>query len=206
MGEFIQIDGDEFKIGTLEDLYYVTYAELRALVESGRARRVGGNLDPSEYLNPARGFRYRFPFPGEEGTTPDEKWRYGHDRGVNVPAPAELFDGITHDGLALAVNWTGGGGGLNYYAPCPYDPGNDSEHWSNNPAAIPRVVQVIQQKQVGGQLWTVVRCPYCGCAWRLEPAAARALVDYALSVTQDKLQKTKIPAAELCRRILAGYG
>ena len=66
MGEIISIEGTPVKLGTCEDLYYARYEEIERVVASGRTARREGNLAPAAYLT-AAGFRYRFPFPEEDG-------------------------------------------------------------------------------------------------------------------------------------------
>ena len=60
MGEFLKVGNQRVKVGTCENLYYATFAQLLE-------QRLLGNKDVEQYLEEKHGFRYRFPFPDEGG-------------------------------------------------------------------------------------------------------------------------------------------
>lgn len=66
MGEYVKYKGSEIKIGTCEDLYYVSYPKYQQAFKSGLLRKSQGSINPSEYMLPDSGFRFRFPFPDED--------------------------------------------------------------------------------------------------------------------------------------------
>ncbi len=178
MGEYIQLaTGEVVKVGTLEDCYYTTFGWLRAAVAAG-AKQVPGNLPPADYLNPAYGWRYRFPFPDETmhsvGTVSD------YNRGVTVSIPAALLHS-DHDQVVVHL-FTLGQRNLVSGDPyllamrvgCPLDPDPAQRPATTAPAQP--VAQVLQQKQVEGALWVVLRCPYCGVLWRVPPSDGATLV------------------------------
>lgn len=75
MGEYANYQGEQVKIGTCEDMYYLR-ADQRHLVQA-----VSSSLDVN---GPERfAVRFRFPFPDEDGTEPGAFEHY--KRGVRVP-------------------------------------------------------------------------------------------------------------------------
>jgi hypothetical protein len=65
MGEFIRHNGEEIKIGTLENLYYTSYGKYTTELKAGRLSP-DGSTSPESYALPDSGFRFRFPFPDED--------------------------------------------------------------------------------------------------------------------------------------------
>lgn len=202
MGEHIYWKGDSYKLGTCEDLYYVTYDDLLAMVNGG-ARKLGGNLAPHEYL--VNGFRYRFPFPNEDGQ--DKLELPDFDRGVVTTAPAEAMS-EEHESIYLALGPRGGGYNINAKVTCPMSPDAKPENYSQGPHT--KIVEVCQQKAVDGHLWVVLRCPYCGTKWRLGPEEAAILVaymrdHYSKTYWQDSWSSQRDYYLEIANRIEAGY-
>lgn len=197
MGEYILLDGAAAKIGTVENLYYTTFEQLKTAIDAGRTARLDGNSRPAEYLKGA--YRFRFPFPDEDGKY--EIGRYeDYWRGLAMPAPAELVQGLEHGVIGWHVQAHGGGHGVNVFAPCPLDPKGDGQHSPAGP-----VVEVVQQKPLDGELLTVIRCPYCGTLARVgreEVEALRAEVQRVYWQEDDSL---RVFFDEVLRRALAGY-
>lgn len=77
MGEYAKYNGQEVKIGTCEDMYYLRYDQ-RYKVDALR-----GNVDP---VKDAEGLRFRFPWPDEDAIQPDTNGFYekGFDRSLHV--------------------------------------------------------------------------------------------------------------------------
>lgn len=186
MGEYIEVGGKTLKLGTCENLYYVTFQKLVDMV--GRAKKVPGNAAPSEYLT--TDWRYRFPFPDEKDnfTTPDD-----YQRSVNVIIHDEellkVMEGFEHFGMQTQVLPTMGGNSSGLISatlniPCP-----QSKDWKGFPYGK-NVVGICQQKSTveagGPQLWTVVCCPFCGAKIRLDWAAADKLANAVLRLKGDK--------------------
>lgn len=163
MGEYIKFQGEHVKIGTCEDLYYVTYDQLLDMVQNG-AEQAPHNLPPADYLS--NGFRYRFPFPNDDGED--------FDKGVVVTAPPEMLRGVEHTRICRSLTPRGDGYNINAFVDCPMSPDADPAQFSVGPHT--RIVEIVQQKAVDGCLWVVLRCPYCGNKWRIEPQWARRLV------------------------------
>jgi hypothetical protein len=85
MGEYVDYLGESYKVGTCENLYYVTFQSMGEIALS--ALRLTGNAQPHEYMNEQYGWRYRFPFPDEDndGLFKNEN---GFSRYWPVPVPA----------------------------------------------------------------------------------------------------------------------
>lgn len=209
MGEYIMVDGEETKLGTCEDLYYVRYADLVEAVKSGRTAMVSGNLSPRQYLDPQYGFRFRFPFPDEDGKDIGEYEEY--DRGYTICAPLGFMEGVDHREMIHGLSPLGqphGGHYLTVKTPCPQAPDNPKRHVfkangpaSGNPNQEYEVIQIVQQRPMeDGKLWTVARCAYCGARFRFDEEDALKLIDYERSVYRE------IRHVQLFHRIMAGYG
>lgn len=217
MGEYILLDGHPYKLGTCENLYYGRYADLVEWIDAGRAGHMPGNDDPLDYL--AGAYRFRFPFPDEDGPERARLATYGaeYDRGVLIPYPAELLTAdITHyDAYAEVVPYDNRGHTIahrvraTYTTPCPFDatvekPPATFEIFaaSDNPA-LSRYetrgawVELVEQRPVDGVLWAVFRCPFCAARWRVAREEAGTIAAYA--------QEHAPELAETMRRMLAGY-
>ena len=178
MGEYIEIDGKAFKLGTCENLYYVTFQRLVEMV--GNAKKLEGNARPCEYLT--TGWRYRFPFPDENG---DASTSSNYERSINVTvyddALVKLVGEFEHFTMQTTVSPATGKDSKSYLmaatlnVPCP-----QSDKWQGVPHAK-NVVGICQQKSTveagGPQLWTVVCCPFCGAKTRLEWEGAEKLAN-----------------------------
>lgn len=66
MGEYVKFKGEDIKIGTCENLYYVTYGKYLDALKQGQLSYVRGNDVPGAYAVPDSGYRFRFPFPDED--------------------------------------------------------------------------------------------------------------------------------------------
>lgn len=197
MGEYATYRGEEIKIGTCEDLYYLR-ADQRQLV-------TGYPFDGSE--------RYRFPWPDEDHLAPGCFDRY--DRAAplrGLTAPASLA------GQHYSVQFTAAAGYLTSL-PCP-------EAAPDAPAGCGPIpvnglfihrngfagrVLLCQQKLYQGFLVAVVRCGGCGLRWRLSQEDAitactglleegrRRESDWHLQVGQRLAAGYSVPAAAPCR-------
>jgi len=74
MGEYAKHKGEEIKIGTCEDMYYLRFDQ-RHLVQA-----LPGNVDPNS--DDALSIRFRFPWPNEDRNEPGDFEQY--DKGVAV--------------------------------------------------------------------------------------------------------------------------
>lgn len=95
MGEYIKYKGNEVKIGTCENMFYTSYQKYKNAFDLGHLQKLYGNGDPSEYLDIENGYRFRFPFPDEDGL-PFGKIIEPPDRGVEVV----LSDDFAADGTS----------------------------------------------------------------------------------------------------------
>ena len=160
MGEIIKhrLHG-EMKLGTCQDLYYITYDQLKKEVPN--MMRVDGNLLPIEYLNPKYEFRYRFPFPDEmDWNQPHENY----NRGVQIVIPRNLFKQgdieVAHDKTFMRNEETKGWP-FGVYLPCPADEIAEFKFNDWNGIHKNLIVEIVQQRIVNNQLVTIVRCPFC---------------------------------------------
>lgn len=159
MCEMIKYKGNTIKIGTCENLYYATYADLKD--NADYLEQVGGNAAVEDYLNEKYGFRYRFPFA-------DEKPSIGcytlYERGFLVKIPRARLKNpaiqIYHN-RTFTRNENVPGFAYGFYTPCPTQQSDEIElmDWSNLRDHL--IFELFQQKQVGGHLETIVRCPFC---------------------------------------------
>jgi hypothetical protein len=213
MGEYIRIKGETVKLGTCESLYYIRYQQAEELRALGICEKMNGNDMLDGYMGGS--YRFRFPFPDEDeiavGDFDD------HDRGVRVAlsddAWARFRDFCTdHGTFWVQVHpkhsckpETPGGYvheplGFNLELPCPAVGDLSTYHTSSLPSY--HALEVVQQKPVAGEVWVVVRCPWCGEMWRL-PA------DEAMVLANEVRQQTCYHApgfwAALADRIEAGY-
>ena len=193
MGEYIKFQGEHIKLGTCEDLYYVTYDQLIDMVQNG-AEQLPGNLPPGDYLG--NGFRYRFPFPNDDGSD--------FDKGVIVTVPPELLPTSEHSTIWKPLAPKGVGYNINAQITCPQSPDADPKQYSQGPHT--RILEIVQQKAVDGSLWTVVRCPYCRSRWRFCPEeAAKLTAHIRKAYTPERSNCSSAYFFTIADRIEAGY-
>lgn len=192
MGEYIMYEGTQWKIGTCESMYYITYNALEWLVQQNLVSQAPANLPPADYLNPEYGFLYRFPFPDEDDNGAFYTG-YEYDRGWLVShMPYHLFQAETHGSVYADIETR------HSHLPkgrqsiaCPQSP-------DLNAATVE--VEIYGQKRVGTKLHLLVRCPYCGKIWSMDESEGRAMGEW--------LMETSEPGDELAviaERIIAGY-
>lgn len=190
MGEYAKriSDGEQIKIGTCENMYYLRYDQ-RHLVEA-----LPGNVDVSD-RETLLALRFRFPWPQEDGTLPGGDFhREGYDRAVTVPG-LKCPEGVEHYTLQFSNQ-----AGYLVSLPCPE--GRDAE-WlrvantdgTMTPVAIHRngfsgAVQLSQQKLLAdGRLVPVLRCGGCGTAWRSEDPAEIEAIAVAFRSEADQRER-----------------
>ena len=196
MGEYVRMNGDAVKLGTCEDLYYCTFDTLCTFIDG--MKKEPHNCDPSDYLKESGGWRYRFPFPGEDkipiGTHDD------FDRGylVELPekSPIEL-EKVRHREISADITNARGASALSMC--CPF-----SEHFEATGVKYngQKAIEIVQQKLVDGDLWTVCRCPLCGAKFRLPPSEGFWLANHVLKMSSGE---NELPM-EIANRIMNGYG
>lgn len=192
MGEYAEYRGQRVKIGTCEDLYYLRWDQHAAIT---------GYPFDAETL---AAFRFRFPFPDEDGTEPGAFEDF--DRGVRLwgfEQPAEVDHGSTQFTATYPRN------GYVASLPCPEGPDAPEGIHRNGyggPAAL------VQQAWRGGRLVGIARCNGCGARYRLDDgwqdAAAVAIRSQAdaQARTNDAANGGAGTLHEVADRLLAGYG
>ena len=152
MSEMIKYKDRSITLGTCQNLYYATYADLKNNVEY--FTKLSG-LSVEGYLNEKYGFRYRFPFA-------DEKPNIGnytpYDRGVMVKIPRDLLKNktmqIAHNRV-FTRNDEVPGFSYGLFNHCPTVECDEVEimDWSNLRNYL--IFEITQQMQFNGQLVTV---------------------------------------------------
>jgi hypothetical protein len=173
MGEYIKLkNGHEFKAGTCENMYYMTYKqgqEIKSMINDARSSIHASDLDSFDV------FRYRFPFPDEANMQPgnfDNAFR-----AEMFPIPQSILNGIEHNEVLVKMsgNFHHKAEPVGVYVPCPQginEIGLKRIFWDNNHKAGNFYVAIAQQKPVTTEegrkeLWLVCQCPYCDAAFRL---------------------------------------
>lgn len=159
MGEYAKraSDGEEIKIGTCEDMYYLR-AEHRKAV-----RALRGNVNPASA--DALALRFRFPWPDEDGLQPgaEEYHANGYHRAIavdNYAAPRDVkhytVQFVAQEGYVLSL-------------PCPEGHSQQAEFLKIHRNGFAGAVQLVAQKLLAdGRLVPVLRCGGCGTMWREE--------------------------------------
>lgn len=201
MGEYIKVNGNSQKLGTCENLYYSTYQGLLFAVQSNRVEQDGsGNGNPLNYLRSDSGYRFRFPFPDEDGM---DIGTYGNfDRGLLVELRRDILNGSTFcDGWeecqVTLQSKTQKGIRHVFNVPNP-----------NNTNPIIRI-EIVQQKHVNNKLLLCIRCPYSGGIARIEEESE--IVDLVRAInetycTDSVSSEFFIFWQNVCARIFEGYG
>lgn len=183
MGEYAKriSDGEIVKIGTLEDMYYLRASQRHEVVPAPGEADVRSNVV-------ARGLRFRFPWPDEDGKLPGDVGDEQHDRAcpVNVPMPA----GLEHYSVQFTAHV-----GYVMSLPCPEGAGKPGRNGALDVAGFTvhrngfgGAVQLTQQKLLAdGRLVPVCRCGGCGALWRVEDPADIMALAVALRAEADRL-------------------
>ena len=203
MGEYL----NGIKLGTCEDLYYVRLTDLQRMKGAG------------DYLTPANGYRYRFPFPEEDTMQAGnyDPYNKGYPVSLSQTASPKLYALMTsadykHMTVCHSASYHGTHN-VNMIMPCPL-----SKEFSNTKeirlsAGGASIAVVIEQlKWVDGEIWTVISCPYCEAKIRLDKEHAEDLCNTLTLVTtrfdhdQQKVIDYQDPyKLEIAKRIMAGY-
>lgn len=193
MGEYASYAGEQIKIGTCENLYYLR-ADQAAMVTPNPVREAGDV------------YRFRFPWPDEDGATPGSYDVY--DRGLTLwgmPAPTD--DDHEHGTVQFRAD-----NGYLCSLPCPEGPDVPADltiHRNGYGGAI----SLVQQAWRGGQLVPILKCNGCGYRWNyptLEHALPILKALAAMAAAQDERRASGNSEVareyrEIARRILAGF-
>ncbi len=93
MGEYVNYKGNEIKVGTMDNLYYVTYEKYSRALAAGQLSKLDGSSAPAEYARPDSGFCFRFPFPDEDKLALGDIGRFDHNRGLPVKISPGIYNG-----------------------------------------------------------------------------------------------------------------
>ncbi len=190
MGEYINLNSNRnscVKIGSCENLCYITYDEMVRAVANGAQRHSSANLEPSSYLDASKGWWYRWPFISEKTgaarnpLTVDRIASRDCQRGLLVDVtglPITLshqrstFQRKGLDGVVVSMN-----------APCP----RRDEHAT---APGPVNLLIIGEKIMpDGKLQTLVQCPVCGAICRLDELEAKLLASQCALLSAKILER-----------------
>ncbi len=153
MGEYATHNGQNIKIGTCEDMYYLRYDQ-RQLVTPER-----GNVDP---VKDAEALRFRFPWPDEDANEPGQFENYHRSLTIHGASPSAS---VEHYSIQFSAQ-----AGYLVSLPCP-----EAGAVTINGATLTvhrngfqGAVQLVAQKfRPGIGLVPILRCA-CGAMWREE--------------------------------------
>lgn len=186
MGEYAKLNGEDIKIGTCEQMYYLRADQVQ-LIES-----VSGSVNPQR-KEEAESIRFRFPFPDEDHVEPGAFEPY--DRAFSV-WDVEVPEDIEHYHLQFTRNYPSSGGIL-LSTPCPHSKEGKASglKWSYNGYSGP--VGIHSQRLVNEQLVLILRCMDCGALWRV-PTLEEAKPILA-KLTENEISR------KIAMRIIDGY-
>jgi hypothetical protein len=192
MGEYANYNGQQIKIGTCEDMYYLRFQQRHEVTS------LSGNVD-LEDPSILQELRFRFPFPEEDSIEPGAF--EDHNKSARVPDTYQPSD-IEHRTVQFSAR-----NGYLVSLPCP-----ESAEGHAFPHTIHRnghggAVHLVAQKLVGSELWAVCRCGGCGSMWRLPKVEglelAGAFMSHAASLPENDSRRQYHHT--IARRILDGY-
>lgn len=203
MGEYAIYNGEEVKIGTCEDMYYLRAAQAPLVTP------IAGSCNPND-PDVQRHLRFRFPWPDEDDTEPGAFEPFDRTLAIpDIPIPRE----VDH----YEVHFTSRTG-YSVDIPCPEAtpaPHGLTVRWHGPDANRPRV-QLTQQAYRGGVLAGVFRCGGCGALFWM-PAEEIDAVLVSLRAEADRTEwnaaisgRTPVNDAPfwhaVADRLAAGYG
>lgn len=202
MGEYAQFQGEQVKIGTCENLYYLRADQALAV------RALSGNVDP---VKDAPSVRFRFPFPDEDHIAPGAFENY--DRSLAVPVA--MPEGVDHSSVQFCAQ-----AGYVVSMPCPegearatgaVDTGlgiTTASGLKVHRNGFSGAVHIVQQKWVGEgaerKLVLICKCGGCGSRWRVEDWADAEEIVVALRCCADREGGSKFWHT-IADRITDGY-
>jgi hypothetical protein len=181
MGEYGYVNGQEIKIGTCEDMYYLRRDQIR--------------LVQSTTLRDLTHLRFRFPFPDEDAVAPGEFDDY--DRGLAVWG-YEVPDGVEHYSVQFRAT-----PGILASLPCPYSAEGKASGITYHFNGFRGPARIVQQRIWAGRWATVMACGPCGAKYRLpDLAAARPLLD-AIGTEVTRAERDDAPERAVMWRTVA---
>jgi len=194
MGEYARLKStnQRIKIGTCEDMYYLRFDQ-RNLV-----KHESGNVDPNSPADAGQ-IRFRFPFPQEDGMEPGD---FEPFYGLEVPGAKAAKD-CGHYSVQFSANRKQFGSYL-VSLPCPNSKDADKIPAKVSRNGIGSEVEIVQQRLIGDELWTVCQCTACGAKWRCDKEAAEELI-VALRAQADREPGQADYFNAVADRVEAGY-
>lgn len=202
MGEYAKYGGEQIKIGTCENMYYLRADQARMV------QALPGNIDPVK--DAGEGIRFRFPWPDEDGKAPGSFERYERSVTIHgVPLP-EDFDHST-------VQFTSGNGFL-LSLPCPLSKAGleaaEKAGIKVHKNGYAGDFQLVQQRLVEHDLVLIALCGGCGAKFRVPTIVEASRVVEACLAEADKRincveSQKDLGAArwwkDIAERIMDGY-
>lgn len=177
MGEYAYFGDRTVKLGTCEDLMYITHTELRQARDARAAHTAPGNAEIDQYLDPANGFRFRFPFTDERCTlsklgdrVAERQERYLEIELVGMENDKLYRDMMAHKNIQASMLGTDGNHLTLLGLPCPLsnEPGRPRlYHPAEGPWYTPKLLVCGEKPMPDGTVHTVFCCPVCGAMFRL---------------------------------------
>jgi hypothetical protein len=191
MGEYAFFCGEQVKIGTCEDMYYLRFDQRFQVAP------LSGNVDP---VKDAASLRFRFPFPDEDNVQPGGFNDFSRGIGVCVDLPL-MREHVKHRNVQFRSQEHG----LNVCLPCPDGP-DAMEGVTIHKNGHRGTVVLKQQRLWKGRLVIVVECGSCGAAFRLpEYDEARPIVEAFEARSQRDGEGADGFYRKIADRITAGY-
>lgn len=151
MGQYIKGE----KIGTCENMYYLTLEEAKILALQGVKDDDGISI--SEYLTDNQ-TRFRFPWPEEQETGAIRE----AFKTFNIPVPEGME--VNHTEKVIHMALPTGGYGFNVFLPCPYSP--DFKFKTSTGGVGKKFLNIEFQAIRNGEEKTIFKCPHCGQSQR----------------------------------------
>ena len=167
MGEYAKrkADGEEVKIGTMDNMYYLRYEDRNAV------ECIHGNVNPAT----ATGLRFRLPFPDEDDVLVGEYSSFERGLRLCMRVPSKVVYGqdswqdFTIDNANPGSFQMTHPSGLLVNVPCHHgaklpDLGEASVHWNGKSHSFELVFVKVMNDHT---LAPIVRCRHCGEMWRV---------------------------------------
>ena len=167
MGEYAKRGTDQIKLGTCEDMMYVTCDDIEALTAQGWEGE-GGMKRLAGYLD-CKSVRFALPrlydIPGDAETIRNRKPDFEHRYAISLDADlVEMLRDVDHGDICLNQ------AGTNFFIPCPL--GNKPQTIRSSPVHARIDLVAIG----GGNGRAVYQCPYCRTKFNLAGHAAQFAV------------------------------
>mgnify|MGYP003334911719 FL=1 len=156
MGEYANYNGEQVKIGTCEQMYYLRADQVHKVTKAAHS------LDPRNRQT-AEQIRFRFPFPDEDAIQPGAF--QGYNRAIwlyDVAVPEKV------DHYSIQLQSKSPAGLVLLSAPCPHSPDAKASGLKFGFNGYSGAVGIHSQKLVGGALQLVCICGGCGALWRMD--------------------------------------